>query len=279
MTKSALVHTLSMNTRCPLLHVTIIAEINGGVFHHHRPPRLMRVASVSSRALAGVAALPLVHGVLTPIFHSCATWVLVTPVGCMVSTSLWHHFAAMRTSSRLVKVSRTTSLVSWITPPLQLGSGGAMRWMNVPIASVRRMTPCRQNSRLLGCPNRPLLRLRAQACLPSAMHPLLSRSQGGGFRAPCPINLPHLIGGKSPNHHCHIPVRRSPCLRKGNYSSRHLLWLPMSQLTSRVTPIWMSTQNSLSFLKGYPMSRGHSTTWRDNSSQIPMGRSSVSQSE
>ena len=85
----------------------------------------------------------LASGVLTPIFHSYATRALAMPVGHMVSISLWCHFIATQTSSRLVRASKITLLACWITLPLHLGSGGATRRMNMPIVSAKRTTPCK----------------------------------------------------------------------------------------------------------------------------------------
>ena len=141
-TKSAMVHTLSMNARCPLPPAIAIAEISSDAHRRHHLPRLRRVISVVGHALMGVVAQPLVPGVLTPIFPSYATRALVMPVQRMVSTSLWRHSVTMRTSSRLVRASRITSLASWTTPLLRLGSSGATRQTSMPIVFTRRMTPC-----------------------------------------------------------------------------------------------------------------------------------------
>ena len=266
MTKSALAHTLNMNAQCPLPHTTIITEINGSICHHHCPPRLMRVASIGSCALTGMATLPLVLGVLTPISHSCATQVLVRPVRHMVSTLLWCHFAVMRTSSRLIRVSRTTSLISWITPQLHLGSGGAVRQTNVPIASMRRMTLCGKNSHLLGHPNSPLLRLRAQAHLPSAMHPLLSCSQGGRFWG---TMMPHQ---SSMSHRGEIPQSSLPYshLQVPMPSQRELLLMSSTLAPHKSTHIegdtWMDVNPEQPVL-----SERISNVERDNCSQILLG--------
>ena len=181
-----MVHNLSMNSRCPLPPATAIAEISSDAHCCHHLLQLRRVASVIGHTLMGIVTQPLVPGVLTPIFPSYATWALVMPVGHMVSTSLWHHSITTRTSSRLVRASRITLLTSWTTPLLHLGSSGAMRWKNVPIISTRRTTPCGQSSHPWGGPNNPLLNLRVQALLPSAMHPPPSHFQGGGCGALCP---------------------------------------------------------------------------------------------
>ena len=263
---------MSMNTQCHLPLVTVVAGINSNARRRHHPLRLKRVASIGSHALMGIAALTLVPGVLTPISLSYATRALAMLVGHTVSILLWCHFIARRTSSGLVRVSRITSLACWTTLLLQLGSSGAMRWVTVLIISVKRTTPCEHNLHPWGRPSNPLLNPRARAHLSSVGHPPPSHFQGGGFRAPCPINIPCLIRGKSPNHH-HHPVHRPPCPHRGNYSSHHPLQLPMSQLTLKAMSIWMPTLNSLSSLKGYLTLRGHSTTWRDNCSQIPMGQS------
>ena len=201
MTKSTMAHTLSVNAQCPLPPATAVTEISGGTCCCHHLLQLRRVASVVSRALVGVAIRPLVPGVLTPIFPSYATRALVMPVGCMVSTSPWRCSVMTRTSSRLVRASRITSLTSWTTLLLHLGSGGATRQTNVPIVFTRRTTPCRRSSCPWGGPNNPLLNLRVWALLLSIVHPPLSRFQGEGAGHCAPIinnvssgrNTPYII--------------------------------------------------------------------------------------